>query len=661
MNLFSLAGSLLRGGGRRTVLDLSLTIVGLAIPVAITLVVVGTIGAFDGREAAMSWRQPTSEGGPPIAVQQRADQFLAGRHIDVVVLDGEHGVVEPPGMDRFPAPGEIWVSPALETFLAERDLAGVLTERMGGTIAGVLGPEALATANELVAVVGVDGLEVQGSWYGTVVAGGAATSAADEIDAFHPDNRGFGLPATYRIAAWIAGTLLVAPSISLLGAGARLTAARRGRRLAALRLAGATSGQVTALAALETAAGSAIGVLLGLAVGRLGLGFVTGITLGGDRFTITELLPEAWTIVAIALGAMVIAVISSLAGLRGVRSTPLGVIRQQGTKAPHIMRLVGGIAAWVIFAAIAITTSGDREVTGIVIGLGIVIFAVSLMGPLFTWVLGRVVHLVSRRATGMLAGRRLIADPAGAFRPTTGVILIAFVAGFLLLSTASMPPPTEAETLTLAVPFGFYRGDVESPDALAAVIGDAVPDATVSVNDRQWYGTGVEAEFASVAQLEAARATITEIAGTFARTPAEGVWDTTLFAQDVRKATWIAVSIALIQAAFSTAVGAAASILEQSNTLVALGLAGTDRRMLQRARIAQAALPIGVGSIISVSLGASAGALTLFGLLPMLSPVVPSLLQAFMVAVGAVGAAIIGVLITRPVLTSVLARPLTER
>ena len=64
-NIFSLAGSLLRGGGRRTVLDLSLTVVGVAVPVAVILLVVGTVGGSRRGRTPPGASRPSPNPTPP--------------------------------------------------------------------------------------------------------------------------------------------------------------------------------------------------------------------------------------------------------------------------------------------------------------------------------------------------------------------------------------------------------------------------------------------------------------------------------------------------------------------------------------------------------------------------------------------------------------------
>ena len=69
----------------------------------------------------------------------------------------------------------------------------------------------------------------------------------------------------YVALAVFACMLLVVPFVALAGSAARLAASRRDARLAALRLAGATTGQVVRLTALDAAGQALIGALIGIA------------------------------------------------------------------------------------------------------------------------------------------------------------------------------------------------------------------------------------------------------------------------------------------------------------------------------------------------------------------------------------------------------------
>lgn len=69
----------------------------------------------------------------------------------------------------------------------------------------------------------------------------------------------------YVLLAAFASLLLIVPFVALAGSAARLAASRRDARLAALRLAGATTAQVTKLTALDAGGQALLGALVGMA------------------------------------------------------------------------------------------------------------------------------------------------------------------------------------------------------------------------------------------------------------------------------------------------------------------------------------------------------------------------------------------------------------
>ena len=650
--LLGIARSLLRGGGRRTLLDLALTVFGVAIPVAVTFLVLGTIAGFSDREDRTAWREPTEAStGEATALQRLVYHPWQGKRVDVVELrEIAPGTPPPPGMDRMPGPGEIWVSPALAGALGGDTRR--FEERLGGEIAGVLGAPALAHEADLVAVVGNPALEPSGERlpFDHRVMGGFVSSDVIPVAGFATEGSDPGLPADYRLAALVAGALLVAPSMTLVGAAVRLTAARRGRRLAALRLAGATAGEVRVIAAVETLVGAVAGLVLGWGLSVVGATLASRVSLAGGRFDWSDLLARPVAVAAVVLVALLIALLSSMIALRDVAASPLGVVRQTRGRRPGWMRVLVMLGAFALLFASIPLARGTGAGWVMVPGIAAIILSIATVGPLFTWALGRIGVAVARGPRSLMAGRRLMSDPGGSFRPTAGIVLISFVAGFILVGMASMPD-TEGDRPTYI--YGTTVGQVpveeEVVDALVSIPGIEIDEDAGSV--RLPVGT----------DLEEGRDLLAGVIGALPITAEEMDHDLRVFAADLRKGTGVVVLIALVQAAFATGVGAAGSILEQSNTLAALNLAGTPMGALQSARALQAAAPITLASGVMVFLGVLAGGATILGATSRVSPVVPALAQAGLVVMGAVAAGLLGTALTRPVLAQVIARPLAER
>ncbi|KUO18058.1 hypothetical protein AQJ91_27040 [Streptomyces dysideae] len=180
--------------------------------------------------------------------------------VDVARLPGRT-TPAPPGLDRFPAPGELWVSPALGALL---DRLPDDRHPVPGTPAGTLGRAALAYPGELVAVVGHRSMDpaVTTERY-------ADPRRADDIASpthvatFTGAPLTDGMGGTYASVARLATILVVVPLLVLGASAARLSVSRRDQRLAALRLIGATPGRIAGLTAAEAVLTGAAGALLG--------------------------------------------------------------------------------------------------------------------------------------------------------------------------------------------------------------------------------------------------------------------------------------------------------------------------------------------------------------------------------------------------------------
>ncbi|MFJ2261222.1 FtsX-like permease family protein [Streptomyces sp. NPDC087844] len=218
--------------------------------------------------------------------------------------------------------------------------------------------------------------------------------------------------------------LLWVPVLGFLGQCARIGAVHRDRRLAGLRLAGATPRQVRRVAALE----SGLACLLGAAVAAVfcALLMVSLLRRG---------LPlQAWAgFVLVTLAVPLLAVLVSVVALRRVVASPLGWVRRvrpdhgrTATLALVVPAVLVGLAALLIvmrntgpgatslpllvFAAVALTGTG----------------AVAVAGLTARAVGGRLAARTGSPAV-LLAAERLRSDPWATARTHAAVLLVAVV------------------------------------------------------------------------------------------------------------------------------------------------------------------------------------------------------------------------------------------
>lgn len=258
----------------------------------------------------------------------------------------------------------------------------------------------------------------------------------------------------YPVLAGFAILLILVPLVTLGGAAARLAVARRDRRLAALRLAGATTGQVTILALLDATFQAVTGALAGV-VGYLALlPLVAQLRFQGRAFEFGELWVGVPALLIAVLVVVAIAALSSLTSLRRVAITPLGVAARQTPPGLRAIRVVVFlvIAAAMWPAASGIIGDGATAILVLAAVLGLGFASLNLVGPFSVWVIGKITAGRARGVPSLLAGRRIADSPRTAWRSVGGVALATFIAGmtsiFALIDPDSGMSAADAQYMT---------------------------------------------------------------------------------------------------------------------------------------------------------------------------------------------------------------------
>ncbi|KDN74215.1 hypothetical protein DF19_34570 [Streptomyces olindensis] len=226
--------------------------------------------------------------------------------------------------------------------------------------------------------------------------------------------------------------LLLVPVLGFLGQCARIGAVHRDRRLAGLRLAGATPWQVRRIAALETGLACLLGSAVATALSLLLL------LRQWDR-------PTALAWVGIALVAVAVPLLGAAAGalaLRRVVASPLGWVRRVGPRdgrGPGLLFLAGVLLVAVV-ALLTVTTTSTAapnrpngepplQLMGVVLAVGA--GAVWLSGATAK-ATGRILAARARSAATLIAAERLRDDPWSAARTHAAVLLVTVVGtGFM--------------------------------------------------------------------------------------------------------------------------------------------------------------------------------------------------------------------------------------
>lgn len=242
----------------------------------------------------------------------------------------------------------------------------------------------------------------------------------------------------YKVLAAVLVTLLVVPLSTIAASAARLSARRRDDRLATLRLLGATTTWVRLVAVTEATLVAAVGVVLGVVVHLASAPLLTFFPLRGETPPIERVWLTGWVIAVVALGVVMIAVLSAVTGLRQGVISPLGVRARTG--APRLSwarAVVGGV---VIAGAVGLVqmVSADWGVVGVTAAFAVAVVAVmAVLGVIGPFVIGRLAARRARRAgtaAELIAARGILESPKAAWRQVSGVAL----ASFLVVPTGSV-------------------------------------------------------------------------------------------------------------------------------------------------------------------------------------------------------------------------------
>jgi hypothetical protein len=420
MNPVQLALRVLRGDSRSRMSAL-FTAIGVAIGVVLVLWLAAVPSALQSRADRESWRHGgyVSQGDPAASLNMISTRDDVGgkriERLDVAALKPNPRVAS--GIPKIPGPGEVLLSPALAE-LAGGMPADRLADRFPGKVIGTIGEGALMYPDELVAMVGHTPDELPGNGLRKDLVGRPGSGSVD---------------ALLVLLTQIGLIVLVAPCLVLVASAARLTAARRERRLAALRLAGATPQQIVSMTVAETAIAAIAGTVLGLLLDIPLRSLTALVPWNGGTWYPADLTPSPALVVLVAVLTPLLVVGAAILGLRRVISRPLGAAQQTMQRAPNAARLLWLMGAGVIFlVGLGMAKESGGTETFVLFGLAAVALSLVLIGPLVTASVGKFFTKTWRSAPTLLAGRRLRDDPKAAFRASSGVVLAVFAGSMAL-------------------------------------------------------------------------------------------------------------------------------------------------------------------------------------------------------------------------------------
>jgi cell division protein FtsX len=447
-------------GGREAGARLALTALGVAVGVALLLFTLSGFNGLKAKDARKGWLLTSQQNRIPSVDETTADPLwwrltydAYGAETLVRLEVAPTGPRSPmlPGLSRLPEAGEYYVSPALARLIASTP-ADTLGERFPGRQEGLIGEAGLTSPDALTAVVGRTPAELE-------TLGGAMQVRSIETAPQEHDYSDF-----LRIVLGLGAIGLLIPVMVFVATSTRLAAARREERFAAMRLVGATPGQVNTIASVEAGLAAAAGTLVGFAGFWVFRPLVARIPFTGDPFFTSDLSLGWSAIVGVAVGVPLVAVAASLLTLRRVRISPLGITRRVTPKPPRAWRLVPMALGLGALGAVRILPEGDPGMWAILGAFAVIIVGLMVAGPWLTMVGARLLAKRARRDSTLIAGRRLSDDPGRAFRAISGLVLAVFVGSVFIgvvgtaiertggFDTMTLPPGSVSQRLSLLQP-----------------------------------------------------------------------------------------------------------------------------------------------------------------------------------------------------------------
>ncbi|HEY3212128.1 MAG TPA: FtsX-like permease family protein [Actinomycetota bacterium] len=620
LRLLGLGLRLAVAGGRAAVLRLALMSFGLAIGITMllgALSVPSALASHDRREAIRYgdasdhpgwWAAEVVNG-----VRRRwVGTTFEGRHVEVMAVEPIGDPPIPPGIPRLPAAGEAFVSPALARVLEGPD-GSLLRPRVPGRIVGTIATDGLIEPGELTAWIGADrSLEFRPGW-------------TEVVTAFAPVDRGQGAPlsAGAIIALSVVVVCVAFPIALFVLTATRLSTSTREARLAAVRLAGGTQGQVRLLAAIE--AGLAALVAGALAVPTFELARPAGVSIlrnvAGYGFFVGDFAPSLFALVAVLVLVPLFAVATAVLSMRRVAISPLGIVRRsrrirRGWFWPAAFG-AGLIALWVFAADPDAVLRQPKPIPTLLVASALIAILVGLAGmaPWLAWLVARRIATWRPSPAVLLGVRRLEAEPTAAARVVMSLgilIALAAVAEGSLLTSASLsyvPRGVRALPADAIVVRSYAKREPARREQLSGLA--SIPGVrSLEVTNR--YPDGLStcpAACLGIARSDGRPQTVERIRN-------EVRWDGEVQtatelrreSSDVESSRWLqmlqlATLLVLAVTAANLVVSTVDGMMERRRPLAVLSAIGVPLATLRRSILVQAVLPLATALALGVATG----------------------------------------------------------
>jgi cell division protein FtsX len=429
------------GSGREAALRVLVTAAAVALGVGLLLASLAGVNGLHAQTDRGAWLDTSAQSSRSTSTSNglwwlaSTDQFgnKAIDRIDVAAA-GPNAPV-PPGLSHLPGPGDYFASPALTSLLRSVP-ANELRDRFPGHQIGIIGAAALPSPNSLIIVIGHSARQL------SRVPGAGEVRAIQRTPASCSEcQNSVGSGPTLQLILVGGAVALLLPILILIATASRLSATRREQRFAAMRLVGATPGQISVISAVEVVVAAIAGVVVGFAFFFAFRPLLYHVPFTGAPLAQGDLSLQWIDIMPVVIGVPVAAVVSARLALRKVQTSPLSVSRRTSSRPPRIARIIPlltGIAVLAYFAAAGKPGNIGGQLLELLVGFVLLIVGLVLAGPWFTTAGSRLMVKRASRPATLIAGRRLLDNPKAAFRFISGLVIALFVASAMIGALSSI-------------------------------------------------------------------------------------------------------------------------------------------------------------------------------------------------------------------------------
>ncbi|WP_157362187.1 FtsX-like permease family protein [Haloechinothrix halophila] len=440
---------------------------GVAMAVALLLgaaSMVNIVEQHEAREAQQTEQLTQRPGVDPLYVQSSAVDFRDERILGSWVYASGNNAPVPPGLSGHLEPGQLAVSPALGELLDSPEGAPLRKRFDDLHRVGTIGKAGVVEPRDLRFYVGAEASlshrveETKGTYQPVLAAYGFGGSHGEAP-----------LPIDVITIIVVGVVTLLFPILILIGASTRIAGAERDRRLAAIRLVGASARRVRRISAAESMVPAVLGLLLGGVLFLLARPVVAEFEFFGYSAYASDIVPSPVLVALIVCVVPVLAITSALVAQRRLIVEPLGVVRQATARRRRLwwrLLLFGaGLAIlaarpWGMWLASMFLSRTYIPLYLSFVVLGVLVMLLGL-AALLPWAVERTITRLDRGGPSwQLAIRRLQFDSGTSARVFSGLAL-ALVSGVAVQVLVSS--------------YEYTRPD--APEAQREVVVETPPDA----------------------------------------------------------------------------------------------------------------------------------------------------------------------------------------